>query len=122
MGGYKVFCYLVGEPCRGGAESLVRSKWEAAGGRGWLWACQDGVAEAAGQVSENACAEPPPRGAGPSGSRMGPSSFLGTWQACYAAVATGACHEIQALNPDSISSPASARIYPEGGELVLRTK
>lgn len=45
MGGYEVFYYLADEPCKGGSESLVRSKWEAPGGRSWLQACQAGVAE-----------------------------------------------------------------------------
>lgn len=54
--------FLVGEPCRGGLESLVGSKWEAPGGGGWLWACQDGVAEGYWPGEQEYLCSPPQMG------------------------------------------------------------
>lgn len=75
MGDYKVFCYLVGKPCRGGTGSLVRGRREDPRGRGWVQACQDGVAEAAGQVSENAYAATPPQGQAHLAQEWGQTAF-----------------------------------------------
>lgn len=83
-----MFHYLVGEPCRGGLESLVGSKWEAPGGGGWLWACWDGVAEGCWPGEQECLCSPPQMGQPHLAQEWGRGNFLGTWQARSVAEAT----------------------------------